>query len=83
MELSPAFSLVFVTDDASDESLGSLEEHLAMVEEQLDSIIRAASRLPAEQQDEYWALAKDLQKEIRLTRKRIELRRNERLPVSG
>jgi len=60
------------------ELLGSLEKHLAMVEEQLESIIRIASRLPVEQQDEYWALASDLQREIRQTRKQIlaKLQRN-------
>lgn len=74
--MTPEVNLLQIPDD--DELLESLETHLAMVAEQLDSIIRKASRLPVEQQDEYWALAKDLQGEIRLTRKEIELQRNTR-----
>jgi len=71
MKTISALTVVFISD-AENEFLGSLAEHLAMLEEQLESTIRMASRLPVEQQDAYWSLAKDLQKEIRLTRKQIE-----------
>jgi len=69
--MTPAFDLMFESQENGPELLGSLERHLAMVEEQLESIIRIASRLPLGQQDEYWALASDLQREIRQTRKQI------------
>jgi predicted transglutaminase-like cysteine proteinase len=78
-EMTPAVNLLQISDDNA-ELLESLEKHLAMVEEQLESVIRKASSLPVEQQDEYWALASDFQKEIRLTRKEIELQRNRRTP---
>jgi hypothetical protein len=73
---------MYTSDEDGIELLGSLEKHLAMVEEQLESIIRIASRLPVEQQDEYWFLASDLQREIRITRKQIlvELQRNREIP---
>jgi len=76
--MTKAFNLTYKSNENDTELLGSLEKHLAMVEEQLESIVRIASRLPVEQQDEYWALASDLQREIRLTRKQIlvELQRN-------
>ena len=76
--MTQAFNLMCTLEENDPELLGSLEKHLAMVEEQLESIIRIASRLPVEQQDEYWALASDLQREIRQTRKQIlaELQRN-------
>ena len=82
MEMTQAFSLMYTSDENDTELLGSLEKHLATVEEQLKSTIRIASRLPVEQQDEYWALASDLQREIRLTRKQIlvELQRNRGIP---
>ena len=69
---------MYTSDENDTELLGSLEKHLAMVEQQLESIIRTASRLPVEEQDKYWSLASDLQREIRLTRKQIlaELQRN-------
>jgi hypothetical protein len=78
MEMTQVFSLMYTSDENDTELLSSLQKHLAMVEEQLESTIRIASRLPVEKQDEYWALASDLQREIRLTRKRIlvELQRN-------
>lgn len=78
--MTPAVTVLYTSDRENHEFLGSLEEHLAMVEEQLESIIRMASNLPVEQQDEHWALAKDLQKEIRLTRKQIEVERSRRTP---
>jgi hypothetical protein len=59
--------------------LSSLEEHLAVGEEQFDNIIRAASGLPVERQAEYGALAKDFQKQVRSTRKQSELQRNRRI----
>ncbi len=73
---------MYTSDENDTELLGSLEKHIAMVEEQLESIIRIAARLPVEQQVEYWALASDLQREIRLTRKQIlvELQRNIGIP---
>jgi len=73
---------MYTSDENDTELLGSLEKHIAMVEEQLESIIRIAARLPVEQQVEYWALASDLQREIRLTRKQIlvELQRNRGIP---
>jgi hypothetical protein len=82
MEMTQALNLKYRSDENETELLGSLEKHLAMVEEQLESIIRIASRLAVEQQDEYWALASDLQREIRLTRKQIlvELQRNREIP---
>jgi hypothetical protein len=72
------FNLIYTSNENDAELLGYLEKQLAMIEEQLESTIRIASRLPVEQQDEYWALASDLQREIRLTRKQIlvELQRN-------
>jgi len=78
MEMTQTFNLMCTSEENDPELLGSLEKHLAMVEEQLESIIRIASRLPVEQQDEYWTLASDLQREIRQTRKQIlaELQRN-------
>jgi hypothetical protein len=78
METTQAFHLMRTSDENDTELLGSLEKHVAMVEEQLESIIRTASRLPVEEQDEYWSLASDLQREIRLARKQIlaELQRN-------
>ena len=82
MEMSQAFNVMYTSDESETELLGSLEKHLAMVEEQLESIIRKASTVAVEQQDEYWALASDLQREIRLTRKQIlvELQRNIGIP---
>ena len=76
--MTQAFNLMCTLEESDPELLGSLEKHLAMVEEQLESIIRKAPRLPVERQDEYWALASDLQREIRQTRKQIlaELQRN-------
>jgi len=73
---------MYTSDENDTELLGSLEKHIAMVEEQLESIIRIAARLPVEQQVEYWALASDLQREIRLTRKQIlvELQKNRGIP---
>ena len=72
---------VYASDETDTEVLVSLEKHLAMVEEPLESVIRKASSLPLEQQDEYWALATDLQKEIRLTRRQIllELQKNKEI----
>ena len=76
--MTQAFNLMCTLEENDPELLGSLEKHLAMVEEQLESIIRKAPRLPVERQDEYWALASDLQREVRQTRKQIlaELQRN-------
>jgi hypothetical protein len=37
-----------------------------------------ATKLPPEQQDEYWALAKDLQTEMRLARQQILLARQKK-----
>ena len=73
---------MYTSDENDTELLGSLEKHIAMVEERLESIIRIAARLPVEQQVEYWALASDRQREIRLMRKQIlvELQRNRGIP---
>jgi hypothetical protein len=59
------FNLLFAGDDAIHVSSASLEEHLAVVEGQLDNVIRTASSLTVERQGDDWAVAKDLQKEIR------------------
>lgn len=80
MNLPPAVSVVYSSDNENQEFLGALEQHLATAEEQLESIIKMASKLPVEEQDDYWALAKDLQKEIRLTRKQIEVERSKKIP---
>jgi hypothetical protein len=69
MQMTP--SVAFLTKSDDSELLRSLQKHLAMLEEQLASLIKQASQLPTSQQDQYWSLAADLQKEIRLTRKQI------------
>jgi hypothetical protein len=81
-KMTQAFNLMYTLDEHDTELLGSLENHLAIVEEHLESIIRKAAQLPVEEQDEYWALASDLQREIRPTRKQImaELQRIKGIP---
>lgn len=71
MEVTSVMDLLSAADERSPELLRLLEQHLASLEEQLESVIKVASGLPVDQQDKYWALAADLQKEIRLTRKHI------------
>lgn len=61
--------------------VASLKKHLASLEKQFEAVIRMASKVPVERQEQYWALAQDLQKERRLTRKQIMVAREKKSPA--
>jgi hypothetical protein len=60
----------------SDDILDAMEARRAALELQLDHLIRTAPTLPdAQQQQQCWDYARDLQKEIRAVREQLRLTR--------
>jgi hypothetical protein len=81
MEMAVAVKRRYTRGETDFDLVAALEKHLASVEKQLEAVIRMASRLPVEHQEEYWALAQDLQKEIRFTREQIMVAREKKSPT--
>jgi hypothetical protein len=66
---------IYASNEQSREPLSALEEHMTRLEKQLESVIKMVPGLPADQQDDYWALAADLQKAIREVRRQVQAER--------
>ena len=61
--------------------VASRKKHLASLERQFEAVIRMASKVPFARPEQYWALAQDLRKKSRLTRKPIMVAREKKSPA--